>query len=90
VLVELRLRPGQERLRRKTLAVALRCRIPPRCVHRVPHLSLYTPDAATPSQVQAARSALSAVCRRYRYLESTIDGCGRGEGSEGHFIYYRE
>lgn len=89
MLVELRLRPAQERLRRKTLAVALRCRIPPRNVHLVPHLSLYTPDAITPSQVAAVRSGLSAVCRRYPYLECTIDGFGRGEGKDGHFVYYR-
>ena len=89
MLIELRLKPGQERLRRKTWAAALRCRIPLRCVHRVPHLSLYTPNAVTTAQVAAARSALSAAGRRYRYLECTIDGFGRGQGNEGHFIYYR-
>lgn len=89
VLIELRLRPVQERLKRTTWSAALRCRIPPRCMHRVPHLSLYTPDAVTPGQVAAVQRALSAACRRYRYLECTIDGVGRGEGTEGHFVYYR-
>jgi len=89
VLIELRLRPIQERLKRTTWGVVLRCRIPPRCVHRVPHLSLYTPNAVTPGQVAAVQRALSAACRRYRYLECTIDGVGRGEGTEGHFVYYR-
>ncbi len=89
MLIELRLKPGQERLKRTTWTVALRCRIPPRCVHRVPHLSLYTPDAVTSSRVAAAQRALSAACRRYRCLEYVIDGFGRGEGRHGHFVYYR-
>lgn len=89
MLIELRLKPAQERLKRTTWSAALRCRIPPRCVHRVPHLSLYTPDAARPGQVAAVQRALSATCRRHRYLDCTIDGYGRGKGQEGHFVYYR-
>ena len=89
MLIELRLRPVQERLKRTTWSAALRCRIPPRCVHRVPHLSLYTPDVANLGQVAAVRQAVNAACRGHRYLDCTIDGYGRGNGQEGHFVYYR-
>ncbi|MCK5212575.1 MAG: 2'-5' RNA ligase family protein [Dehalococcoidia bacterium] len=52
-------------------------------------MSLYTPDAVIPGQVAAVRSVLKAVCRQHKYLECTIDGFGRGEGKDGHFVYYR-
>jgi len=58
-------------------------------MHRVPHLSLYTPDAVTSGQVAAVQRALSAAGRRYCYLDCTIDGYERGNGQEGHFVYHR-
>ncbi len=89
MLVELRLRPVQERLKRTAWSAALRCRIPPRHVHRVPHLSLYTPQIDSLAKTAAARRALVRVCHGYRCLDCTIDGFGRDEGKDGHFVFYR-
>jgi calcineurin-like phosphoesterase family protein len=89
LLIELRIRPGDYRLRSILRAVKDEGLVRHGKVHRVPHLSLYgnawVPSGGWPE----LRMRVAEVCRKYRALPYLVDDYDSHETAEGKAVAFR-
>lgn len=89
MLIELRVRPGDYRIRSILRAVRANHLVKWGKVHKVPHLTLYGNVDIPAGRWPELRSRVAGICRQHRTLPFLIDDYSTNDGAEGKVIAFR-